>query len=184
MDGDVGLLVPYRLVDVPESWWAHAPGARWAEPDVAAAARLMRRLWTEPDAAEAIGRAGRDAILDRLAPARTAAVVADRIADVRLRGTLGARTSRHDARPPILDARLTLDREGVAGSLAAGPRLHPVSVLRRVLRRALWPQLEAERRAQLAVLEALDRLHRSVEDLEARVLALESAPDAGDGERA
>ena len=37
------LLVPYRLVDVPESWWAHAPGAVWAEPDVGAAARLMRR---------------------------------------------------------------------------------------------------------------------------------------------
>ena len=38
-------LVPYRLVTVPPGWWAHAPGAEWAEPDVEAAGRLMRDVY-------------------------------------------------------------------------------------------------------------------------------------------
>ena len=168
------LLVPYRLVDVPETWWAHVHGATWAEPDIDAAARLMRQVWAEPERAHAIGRACRDAVLERFTPERTAAFVVERLADARRRGLVGARTSDHDARPPILDVSQSLEEAGVGDALAAGPRLHPTSVVRRVLRRALWPHLEAERRVQQSVLDALGRLHRSVDDLEARVIALES----------
>ena len=178
------LLVPFRLVDVPESWWAHAPGAVWAEPDVGAAARLMRRVWEHPEEARAMGRAGRVAIVERFPLQRTAAFIGDRLADARTSGAVSARTSRHDPRPAILDASRSLDEAGTADRLAAGPRARPTAVVRRLLRRALWPYLEDQRRFELAVLDALQALHRSVDDLEQRVVGLESRRDPTDGESA
>ena len=175
MDESSSLLVPYRLVDVPETWWAHAPGATWAEPDVGTAANLMRRVWEHPDDARAIGRAGLDAIVDRFPPGRTAAFVNGRLAEARRRGAVQARTSAHDARPAILDASRLLAEKGLAESLARGHRAAPVSVARRFLRRAFWPQLEDQRRFELAVLEALTTLQRSLDDLEERLVRLENA---------
>ena len=174
MGEQVGLLVPYRLVDVPESWWAYAPGARWAEPDVEAASRMMRRLWEHPDEARAIGIAGRDSVLERFSPARTAAFVADRVTEARGRGAVRARTSRFDARPALLDASRMLRDQGLGESLDGGGRSSPASVVRRLLRRALWPQLEEQRRFEAAVLDTLTTLHRSVENLEQRIVVLEA----------
>ena len=97
---------------------------------------------------------------------------------------MSARTSRHDPRPAILDASRSLDEAGTADRLAAGPRARPTAVVRRLLRRALWPYLEDQRRFELAVLDALQALHRSVDDLEQRVVGLESRRDPTDGEGA
>ena len=65
-------LVPYDLVEVPSSWWAHAPGATWAEPDVDAAAALMTRAWEQADEARALGDRARVGLLGRFSPLRTA----------------------------------------------------------------------------------------------------------------
>ena len=54
MDEASGYLVPYDLVEVPPTWWAHEPGATWAEPDVDAAAELMRRVWEHPEEAQSV----------------------------------------------------------------------------------------------------------------------------------
>ena len=59
-------LVPYELVDVPSTWWAYEPGATWAEPNVGAAAELMRRVWEHPDEAQALGGRARDDLLVQL----------------------------------------------------------------------------------------------------------------------
>jgi glycosyltransferase involved in cell wall biosynthesis len=179
------LLVPYRLVNVPESWWAHAPGATWAEPDIDAAAALMRRVWEHRDEAHALGLAARDEILESFPPVRTAAFVSRRLNDARARGAVSARASAHDSRPAILEATRLLAAKGLGDSLTRpGPR--PVSLVRRLAQRALWPYLEDERRFDLAVLDALTALHRSVEALERRVLKLEglgvSGPSAPPGE--
>jgi glycosyltransferase involved in cell wall biosynthesis len=171
-------LVPYRLVDVPESWWAHAPGAKWAEPDVDAAASLMRRVWEHPDEARALGVAGRVAILERFSPARTMAFVSHRLTDARLTGAIGARASSYDSRPGILDAMRLLEAKGLGDSLAR--RSHRrASPVRRIVRRALWPLLEDQRRFETAVLDALTALHRSVEALEQRMLRAEEWPTRG-----
>ena len=127
-----------------------------------------------------MGRAGRDAIVERFPLQRTAAFIADRLADARTSGAVSARTSRHDPRPAILDASRSLDEAGTADRLAAGPRARPTAVVRRLLRRALWPYLEDQRRFELAVLDALQALHRSVDDLEQRVVGLESRRDPTD----
>ena len=63
--------------------------------------------------------------------------------------------------------------EAPGHGLDRGPRFAPTSVVRRLVRRALWPDLEEQRRLDTATLEALAALQRSVDDLDARVQLLE-----------
>ena len=182
MRDDNSHLVPYELVDVPPGWWAYAPGARWAEPEVETAAGFMRRVWECPDEASALGEQGRRHVLEQFTVERTAAFVRSRLEDARARGAIDARASSSDARPPILEASRAL-AGGVGGSLVDGRRVSASSVLRRVLRRALWPHLEDQGRLQASMLDALTALERSVEALEQRVRQMERAgpPDGGTG---
>jgi len=181
MSEENSYLVPYRLVNVPDTWWAHAPGARWAEPDVDAAARCLRTVWERQDEARAIGLRAQREIVERFKPERTREFVRDRLADARERGAVRARGSEHDARPPILEASRELAGE-VGEGLARGGGSPPASLVRRLLQRALWPYLEEQRRFETSVLDALVTLHRSVEDLERRLAAVERPPDRERGE--
>lgn len=166
-------LVPYRLVDVPDGWWGFAPGARWAEPDVDAAAALMRRVWERPEEARGVGEIARDDLRTRFAPARTVAFVSSRLDEIHEGGAVGARLSPHDARPSIIDSSLELDPRR-AMTLDVTPGRRPSSVARRLLERALWPRLERDRRLGSAIVESLTALQRSVQGLEQRMLELEA----------
>jgi glycosyltransferase involved in cell wall biosynthesis len=166
-------LVPYHLVDIPETWWAHAPGAQWAEPDIDAAASLMRYAWEHADEARELGRRAQDDVLTRFAPERTAAFIEQRLTELRTHGAVTARSSVHDARPAIVDASRTLDATGMGEALVRGSRSRPASFARRVLRRALWPHLAEQRRFETSVVDALTELHRSVDAQERRIARLE-----------
>ena len=123
-----------------------------------------------------MGSRAREEIVARFSPERTAAFVAERLADARARGAVTARASAYDARSPILEASGELAKKGMGDSLAQGRGSRPASFLRRLLQRALWPYLEDQRRFETAVLDALTVLHRSVEDLEQRIRRLEEPP--------
>lgn len=174
-------LVPCDLVEVPPSWWASAPGAVWAEPDVDAAARLMRRVWEDAGESRALGERARDELLERFSPLRTAAFVKGRLDDVRARGAVGARMSSHDAREAILGASQALGND-VGASLAEQRRGSPVSLVRRFLRRALWPSLAAQHRVDSSVLDALSSLQRAIHDLDERVRRLEGSAQHDEAE--
>lgn len=176
MSEDTSRLVPYRLVDVPEAWWGHTAGAQWAEPDVDAAASVMRELWERPDEARALGSSAREDILARFTRERTRSFVEGRLVDARTRGAVQARAAAHDSRPPILEASHVI-ADGIGGSLARSEGLRPASFVRRFLHRALWPYLEERARFEGAVVDALTTMHRSAEELEQRVLRLESRSD-------
>lgn len=181
MDDANSYLVPYRLVDVPSNWWAYTPGATWATADVDAAARLMRHAWEHPEEARARGERARDDLLKRFSPARTARFVEGRLDALRAQGALASHATGHDARPAIVEAARALAEDGGA-SLEGERRTRPASLVRRFLRRALWPYLEEQRRVDTAVLEAVASLQRSIEALERRVGQLEDGRrhDAGD----
>lgn len=174
MSDATSYLVPYDLVDVPASWWAYAPGATWAEPDVDAAAALMRRAWEHPDEARALGERARQTLLDRFSSGRAADFVEGRLAELRTAGAIGARAASHDARPAILEASQELAKEPGA-SLVDDRRAQPTSFVRRSLRRALWPFLEEQQRVDRSVLDAVTSLQRSIQELEQRVLELEGS---------
>jgi glycosyltransferase involved in cell wall biosynthesis len=172
MDETNSFLVPYEIVDVPSNWWAHAPGATWAEPDVDAAADLMRRVWEDREAARILGQQARDVLLERFSPRRSADFVENRVGDLRAQGVIAARASGHDARPAIVEASQGL-AEDLGASLVKHQRASPTSLVRRVLRRALWPYLADRQRVDTALLDAVTSLQRSTQALEQRVQQLE-----------
>lgn len=68
MNHENSFLVPYTKTQVPEGCQPYPAGYFWAEPDVAAAARLIREVYEHPErAAEVASRARRD-IMDHHSP--------------------------------------------------------------------------------------------------------------------
>jgi glycosyltransferase involved in cell wall biosynthesis len=168
-------LAPYHLSPIPPDWWAYMPGTEWAEPDVAAAAELMRRVWERPEEARTRGMRARDELLERFTVDRAATFMSARWAELRVRGALAARRPGGGAREPILEGAELL-RTDVGETLAVSGS--PVtSRLRGVLRRALWPHLRRERELDTAMLRGLVALQRSVEDLELRIQRLAPPSD-------
>lgn len=82
MTEDNSFLVPWTPVPIPDDAAPYPPGSVWAEPDLAVAADLMRRLVTDPDEAATRGaRAARD-IAVRHNPAVAGAAFAARLAEL------------------------------------------------------------------------------------------------------
>jgi len=76
MDDRCAAMVPVRLIPAHDPRGVFmAPGAVWAEPDVAAAAAHLMRLADNPAERRALGRAGRTAAQSRLGPGPLAAAV-------------------------------------------------------------------------------------------------------------
>jgi glycosyltransferase involved in cell wall biosynthesis len=75
MDETSAFLVPYELVPVGPGHDPYPPQARWAQPDIDAAASLMRSVLSDPAAAAARAATGRRAILERFSLARAAEVL-------------------------------------------------------------------------------------------------------------
>ncbi len=157
MDEGSAFLVPYELVPVPRGWWAHAPGAMWAQPDVDAAADAMSRVFADPDAARALGARAAASILGRNSLDRTATFVEGRFSVARsaVPSPQWAEQRRH-----VISAALQASR---GPSLGAADHLGDgiVGALRRALLRALWPQLEDQHAFDVEVVDALARMKRS-----------------------
>lgn len=67
IDTSCGMPVPYRLVPVHDPRRVYTvPGARWADPDPAAAASSLRRLVADPALRRALGAQGATVVRDRL----------------------------------------------------------------------------------------------------------------------
>ena len=172
MDDRNSYIVPHRLVPVPDDWWAYAPGAEWADPDVVAAAALMREVYENPTEARARGERGRESILSTMSLEQTAMFLSGRMSAIRKRRGAVRRPPDAETRAPILSASHELGK-GVGASLAASPGAR--GIVRRLLVKALWPYLEEQHRVNAMTLDALATLQRSVDDLSQRVAELEGS---------
>ena len=65
MDATIAHLVPYELVEVGPGAEPYPPGAIWAEPDLDAAAGLMRAVFDDRAAAADLGAAARRHVRER-----------------------------------------------------------------------------------------------------------------------
>lgn len=75
-------LLDYTLVPVPEAGWQEAATFRghfWAEPDVMHLRRLMRRVFTDREAARVVGAQARADIADRFSYARVADMIGEEV---------------------------------------------------------------------------------------------------------
>lgn len=72
-------LVPYELHEIPRQCGPYPAGDHWAEPDLDAAAALMRQVFEDRDEAAALGQRGRAAVEDVLDPVKIGTIVRERI---------------------------------------------------------------------------------------------------------
>ncbi len=87
MNEDNALLVDSHLVELDQDHGPYQAGQQWAEPDVAHAATLIRKLCLEPKLADQIGNTAREHMASEFSPAS----MGDKIAN-RLDGISSART--------------------------------------------------------------------------------------------
>jgi len=121
-------LVPARVISVPKGTPAYPPTAHWAEPDIDAAAALLRRVYEKRGEAGAKGERARRDIAERYSPAARAPMLRElldaarrayreRGPQARFRGPIGApsttvlaadeRAARLMSRPdPALPSRM------------------------------------------------------------------------------
>jgi glycosyltransferase involved in cell wall biosynthesis len=178
MTDETGYLVPYRLVPVPEDWWAYAPGAEWAEAGLERAAAFMREVHDSQNESNARGASGRSEVLRRMSLERTSATIEARLSDIRERRHSSA--WMEDPRVPIIHASRAI-AGGVGASLDVGSR--SPRLLRRFLMRALWPYLEEQHRLNATLLDGLATLERNVQELSRRLSELERRSSDGNGRR-
>jgi glycosyltransferase involved in cell wall biosynthesis len=76
-------LVPFRPIAIPKRCGPYPAGEEWAEPDVAAAAELMRRVYDRRDEAREVGRMARDALVAQHTTERTASFISNRLGEIR-----------------------------------------------------------------------------------------------------
>ena len=170
MNDENGYLVPYTLTEIPGGS-AYPAGAHWADPDLIAAATLMRRVYEHQDEAWARGKRGHDDILRNFSLDRTADFVAGRLSAARERRA----SALTNLNVPILIGDQVVGKRVGAGLAKNASRWTPRSLLRRFLMRALWPYLADQHKFNTAVLDALTILQRSTEEELRRLAQLEAA---------
>lgn len=82
MDDENSLLVPWTPGTIPGSAAPYPPGGRWAEPNLAEAARLMRHVVDDPAAAAALGARAAHDIRERHGVQVAGRQIADRLTQV------------------------------------------------------------------------------------------------------
>lgn len=82
MTDDTSHLVRWAPGKVPATARAYPAGSRWAEPDVAHAAELMRAVAADPATSAQLGRAARAAIVEQYSPERCGAAMRARLEQI------------------------------------------------------------------------------------------------------
>jgi glycosyltransferase involved in cell wall biosynthesis len=158
-------LVPHRLVPIGPGAEPYPEDGEWAEPDVAAAAELMRAVFEQPEQARERAERGREAVRRRHSPeaaGRAMAAALERVAN--------------SEEVPV-SARGEIRTEQVANRIVAGPGGEDGGGMRgaikRVLLRVLRPYSVHQRRVDNELLEAIRALDRRVAELAERLDELE-----------
>jgi hypothetical protein len=169
MTAENSYLVPYRLTKIPNRCDPYPAGTEWAEPDVEAAARLMRYVYDNPDEAEARGRRAREDIHDHHSPQETASFITDRIATIRRTTVLATTRDVAALAESAQRPRKAMERaeryitDGPENRLNSPSKLRAVGRLyRRLLFRLLRPYAVRQREFELAVVEAIGDVQREV----------------------
>jgi glycosyltransferase involved in cell wall biosynthesis/2-polyprenyl-3-methyl-5-hydroxy-6-metoxy-1,4-benzoquinol methylase len=176
MTDETSFLVPYRFISVPPGVDPYPEDAEWADPDLDEAARLMRKVYDDPEEAAAVGRRGREHVAQVLSLDRTTDFLEARLGEI-----WRARAAGPAAPPPAQAAPSSGGLARAARYLAEGPqdpirapsRFGPVGVfLRRVVFRLLRPYIARHNEFDSAVVAALGEIEErlsALSDLAGRV---------------
>jgi hypothetical protein len=189
-------LVPYTFTGIPAGCDPYPAGSRWAEPDLDAAAELMRHIVEHRDAAHETGARARRDILELHSPSARANSLRMHLAAVRDRHS-AMRSDRTLAEPtpkPADDFRKLHAWANLHVPMNEGGK-SPVALLRKLLHRVLLPLFHRQTEINAANTRLLTTLRAAVEaqqktirDLSETIAILKEdgnnqSPRANDGER-
>ena len=168
--------VPYRLIPIPPGCDPYPAGARWADPDLAAAAAIMRTVAANPEAASARGRQAHDDVVAQHGVEARAARMSIRLAQIRSL----PRVSNGDRPQSAARSQVAFDQIAAAEEkIQAFPdarqpsRYGRIGVLqRRLMLRLLRHSREHQRRVDASLLEAIRASASESELLQEELLRL------------
>ena len=181
MSGRNGYLVDHAMTGVGPGVRIYPREARWAEPDVGHAARLMRHVFGDRAAAAERGRIAAADVRATHSPAAAGRVMERALEDIR----------RDMVRPNPARGRLAGARAGLAETAAlleagegeAGGRAGPIRrLVRRTLLRLLRPHTARQRRLDAQLAATLAESVTALDRLAARVGTAEVAATRARGE--
>ena len=160
MDDESAYLIPYSLTSLEHAVGPYPAGTVWADPDLEAAASVLREVFERPDAARERGEAGRAAVAERQSVARAAEFVSARIPELQ-------RAARERANRETPGSRAVgFLSEGPSTSWDAPSRTGWIGAsYRRALRRLLRPYLIRQRELETLLATGLEHVERSLESV-------------------
>ncbi len=164
MTDENSFLVPFSWARVPEGAGPYPVGARWAEPDVDAAAAIMRAVVESPDIAASVAERGREDIRRHHSLERRSRFVKSRFDAIGPRSVTHRAHGRRKGAPSAV--QLMAAGAGVAAAKVSGhggegsPRPQASAVYRRVINRVVSPSGHEE-----ALRRSLDDLAQHVQEL-------------------
>jgi hypothetical protein len=175
-------LVPARLTEVGDHAPPYPPRSCWAEPDLAAAARQMARVYADPGAAAAVGARARADIQALHSPRARGPLLRRLLEEHRLEMPAPAQTAAEVTGPPVALEMDAFELDAIAAeSLLGSPRPDLPSPMQRlmtplrrlVLRciRVYWVQQLAIHRALLTAMRTLRRESRVESASQAAMIA-------------
>lgn len=162
MDPRNSFLVPFELVPIPAGCGPYREGALWADPDIDAAASLLREVYDNPRLAAAVGQRAQADMERSHSPKARATFIQERIEAARdstlRRGHSGIGEPRREAASGAIDLSVAA-RLATAGP-TLGSRHRLVRVLQRPLIRILRPLILHERAMAEQLVDAITELDR------------------------
>ena len=178
MTADNSYPVPYKLVPIGPGADPYPAAARWAEPDIEAAARALREIQGRPDVARERGRRAASDIRNLRSPSIAGARMAQRLRAVRDRRTRRRPPGTDVARevPPIAQISVVRDRLERGPTDGSGGALGRVGkVARPGLLRALLPYTAYQREIDEGLIEALTGVEQRLHGITEAVFRHDSA---------
>jgi len=167
MNEDNSLLVPVRaLRPVGEGSPPYPADALWADPDLDAAADLMRRAFAEPEEMARLGERARADVLERFSVERAAAFIAEQVARIHRDGGAAARTAVALMPPTARAARWITEGPSVPWD---APASRPQVLARKGLLRAMAPYLRRRAEFDVALVQSDEQASTRIEVLDERI---------------
>jgi hypothetical protein len=156
MNGENSFLVRYSMTTIPPGCDPYPAGVEWAQPDLDHAAELMRHVVEHREQAEAVGERARKDLLASHSLDSAAVFIKERLAAIP-----DDRRRLLEVEEPIRRAAVHL--RGLPGDRLAEPSAGVSGIVRRGLRKLLWPELAAQRKLDERVVESLEALLRELD---------------------
>ena len=160
MNDSNSFLCGYDLRPVGRGFAPYPPDARWANPNIAEAADLMRFVYDHPEEAQRRGKKGRMDLYERHSPRAVAAFIKSRLSRLREKAPAPRPFAPpHPETPLITYLRTTIEQEVDVRRTVPSLRTWILQGPRRAMKQFLRSYQEHQRRIRLSALEAMRELY-------------------------